>query len=189
MYANNHKFGVRDEVPLSLSAPKPVASPTPSAESQDGRARRPRRAASVHCAHSSPNRSSVLPTQTKFSTPKPGKNPQPLPSQQNSTRNEPGMNPEYPGINPEMPGNNPENPGMNPEQPGIFRRFPSRWSPFVPLHTLHTLHTLHRLHTSARSKTPTKTNNCTLCTLFLRLFFCRPHRKPKSSFKSRRLIV
>jgi hypothetical protein len=147
MYANNQKSGVRDEVPLSLSVPKPSASPTPSA---------------VPIPHK------------KFSPFKPGKNSQPLPSQQKSTRNEPGMNPEKPGINPEYPGINAENPGINAENPGMNPEQPGNSgapSRLHPLFTSHTLHTSHRLHTLVCAKTPTKTNNCTLCTLFMNTLF------------------
>ena len=115
MYANNQKFGVRDEVPLPRSAPKTAAPPNAKLV---GRCC-PQRAASAQKPSSNPLTSSVQLAQTKIFTLNSGKNSQPLPSQQNSTKNEPGMNPELPGMNPEYPGTNPEYPGTNPEKPGI----------------------------------------------------------------------
>ena len=53
-----------------------------------------------------------------FFAPNPDKIPNSLQPQQNPTRTEPGLNPDYPGLNPETPGIIPDEPGFIPDNSG-----------------------------------------------------------------------
>src|SRR5687768_470943 len=63
-------------------------------------------------------------------------------------------------------------------QPAIFT---SSFASFPECCISHTLHTLHGLHTFKPAKIPTKTINCTLCTLFYEpaFFQTTPQRCPR----------